>query len=81
MELLSEGAIAIACVSYDRRGEIICPLFGSAIGVSLVFRRALYSLILVVGLLVVWINGQTYLHDVRLGMAMTSVGLLQPRIQ
>jgi hypothetical protein len=42
-----------------------------------VFRRALYSLILVVGLLVVWINGRTYLHDVRLGMAMTSAGLLQ----
>lgn len=41
------------------------------------FRCALYSLILVVGPLVVWINRQTYLHDVRLGMAMTSVGLLQ----
>ena len=41
------------------------------------FRRALYSLILVVSLPVVWINAQTYLHDVRLGMAMASAGLLQ----
>ncbi len=44
------------------------------------FRRILYSLILMASLPVVWINYQTYLHDVALGMAMRSAGLLQLHI-
>ena len=46
------------------------PLFDTAIGALLLFRRILYSLVLVVSLPVVWINGQIYLRDVRLGLAM-----------
>lgn len=48
--------------------------------VLLMFRRILYSLILMASLPVVWINYQTYLHDVALGMAMRSAGLLQLHI-
>ena len=41
------------------------------------FRRLIYSLLLAVGVVVFWIKGKSYLHDVRIGLAGTTGGLLQ----
>jgi len=41
------------------------------------FRRLFYSLLLAVGVVVFWIKGRSYLHDVRIGPAGTTGGLLQ----
>jgi len=50
---------------------------GLFVTLLLMFRRSLYAFILVVSVPMIWINAETYLHDVRLGMLETSVGLLQ----
>lgn len=49
-------------------------LFGTLL---LMFRRILYTFILVVSVPIIWMNAETYLRDVRSGMLETSVGVLK----